>query len=749
MPHAARTNMQLSMSNSDNHTVAGTVTNIIYQNDDNGYTVCEIETPDGEDITVTGTLPFLTEGDRITARGSWVHHNVYGEQFKADAYEKTLPAEEGDILRYLSAGNIKGIGPRTAARIVDKFGTDTFEIIANHPDWLTDIPGISPKKAAAISESFAESAGVRAVMMFCHDYFSPAAAVKIYKRWGGASVDRLKENPYLLVNEIDGIGFPGADKLAMSIGIAPDSEERIAAGISFVLTSEAQRNGHTCLPAAEVVRLSAELLSVSPEQTAAAISEMIRDKRLYTDGNGENMLLFLPVYHRAESFSAKKLSLLNRVCPRLDTGDIERLIWQLEAENKIEYAALQKQAIRMALENGVMILTGGPGTGKTTVIRALISIFESLGLDCALAAPTGRAAKRMSEATSREAKTIHRLLEMEYGGEDRMSFQRDEKNYLDEDVIILDECSMIDVLLLEALLRALKNGARIILIGDAEQLPSVGAGNVLSDLIASDVLPTVRLTEIFRQAKESLIVTNAHAINEGRFPDITQKSGDFFFLHRRTDEEIAATVADLCKNRLPRSYGASIVPTIQIITPSHSGAAGTASLNRLLQDALNPPALGKAERKVRESVFRVGDRVMQIKNDYSLAWTKNGKEGMGIFNGDIGTITDIDPVSETLVVVFDERETIYDFTMLDELEHAYAITVHKSQGSEYPVVILPVFNCPPMLRSRHLLYTAVTRAERMVILVGRQDILSDMVENDRHAVRCTRLAAFLAEENAR
>ena len=746
MPFIGTDHMQISMTNADKHTVAGTVTAIIYQNEDNGYTVCEIETAEGEAITVTGTLPYLAEGDKITARGAWVHHNVYGEQFKAEAYEKTLPAEEGDILRYLSAGNIKGIGPRTAARIVDKFGTDTFEIIANHPDWLTDIPGISPKKAAAISESFAETAGVRAVMMFCQDYFPPSAAVKIYKRWGGASVDRLKENPYLLVNDIDGIGFAGADKLAMSIGIAPDAKERIAAGVSHILANEAQLNGHTCLPAAEIVRLSAELLSVQMQNIVETVNDMIADKRLYKIGSGEGALLFLPLYHRAESFSAKKLALLNRVCPQIDPGDVERLIWKLEAQNKIEYASLQKQAIRTALENGVMILTGGPGTGKTTVIRALISIFESLDLDCALAAPTGRAAKRMSEATSREAKTVHRLLEMDHGSDDRMSFQRNEKNYLDEDVVILDECSMIDVLLLEALLRALKNGARLILIGDAEQLPSVGAGNVLSDLIASDTLPTIRLTEIFRQAKESCIVTNSHAINEGRFPDITKKDGDFFFLHRRTDDEIAATVADLCKNRLPRSYGESIVPGIQIITPSHSGAAGTTNLNRLLQAALNPPTPEKAERKVRDSVFRVGDRVMQIKNDYSLAWTKNGKEGMGVFNGDIGMITDIDPVSETLVVSFDDRETIYDFAMLDELEHAYAITVHKSQGSEYPVVILPVFNCPPMLRTRHLLYTAVTRAARMVILVGRQDILSEMVENERHALRCTYLTTFLREE---
>ncbi len=748
MPARFMAYSQTSANHPDKHTVSGTVSAIIYQNDDNGYTVCEIETTDGAAVTVTGTLPFLTEGDKITAQGNWVNHNVYGMQFKAEFFEKTLPAEEGDILRYLSAGNIKGIGPRTAARIVEKFGPDTFDVLANHPDWLAEIPGISPKKAAAISESFAETAGVRAVMMFCKDYFTPAAAVKIYKRWGGESVDRLRENPYLLCSDIDGIGFKSADKLAMSLGISADSGERIAAGVSFILSNEAQRSGHTCLPDTEVIRLSAEMLTVSPEAIQQTLVSMLQDKRLYTVKREGVFYLYLPMYHRAEQFSAKKLIALSRVCPRLEGGDMERLIWQQEAENKIEYAPMQKHAIRTALGDGVMILTGGPGTGKTTIIRALISIFESLGMDCALAAPTGRAAKRMSEATSREAKTIHRLLEMEYGGEDRTSFQRNEKNYLDEDVIILDECSMLDVLLLEALLRAVKNGARLILIGDAEQLPSVGAGNVLCDLITAGVFPTIRLTDIFRQAEESLIVTNSHAINEGRFPNITEKNKDFFFLHRRTDEEIAATVADLCKNRLPRSYGEQIIQTIQIITPSHSGAAGTVRLNQLLQAALNPPESGKAERAVRDVVFREGDRVMQVKNDYSLVWTKNGKEGMGIFNGDIGTITDIDPVSESLVVSFDDRETIYEFSMLDELEHAYAVTVHKSQGSEYPVVILPVFNCPPMLRTRHLLYTAVTRAEKMVILVGRQDILSEMVANDRHAVRCTNLSYFAREAAA-
>ena len=750
MPERLPGNMQeyLLPGEIGKQTVSGTVSAIVYQNEDNGYTVCEIETPDGDEITVTGTLPFVNEGDIISAMGSWTNHPTYGPQFKAEFYEKSLPAEEGDILRYLATGNIKGIGPKTASRIVERFGVDTFDIIANHPDWLTEISGISPKKAAQINESFAQTVGVRAVMLFCRDYFPPATAVRIYKKWGNSAVDRLKENPYMLCTEMDGIGFKGADKLAMSIGIAPDSEARIAAGVSFVLREAAQLSGHTCVPKADVIAQSAEVLGIDPDAVALRVDALLGVNHLKSVVRDGTEYVCLPLYYRAEDFCAKKLLHLNRLCPSLDGGDAERLIWQMEAENHMEYALLQKQAIRGALESGVMILTGGPGTGKTTVIRALISIFESLGMDCALAAPTGRAAKRMSEATSREAKTIHRLLEVEFRGEDRdnTGFARGESNYLDEDVIILDECSMIDVLLLEALLRAVKNGARVILIGDAEQLPSVGAGNVLSDLIECGAFPTVRLTEIFRQSEASLIVTNSHAINEGRFPDITKKDSDFFFLPRETDEEIAYTIADLYKNRLPRSYGADTVNQIQVITPSHNGAAGTSRLNQLLQEALNPQNGRKQERKCRDFVFREGDRVMQIKNDYSLEWTKNGTEGCGVFNGDIGVITDIDPVSESLAVDFDGRETVYEFSMLDELEHSYAVTVHKSQGSEYPIVILPIARCAPMLRTRNLLYTAVTRAARMVILVGRRDILAEMVENERHSLRHTNLKQFIRRE---
>ncbi len=585
-------------------------------------------------------------------------------------------------------------------------------------------------------------------MLFCRDYFSPAAAVRIYKRWGNAAVDRLRENPYLLCRELEGISFRHADRLALAIGIPPDDAERIRAGISWTLAEAAQKNGHTCLPEDGLIRAGAEALGIGEEAVRAPLAAMLAEGRLLSLSRDGVRFVMLPQYYRAETYAAEKLCRLSRVCPRLAPGDAERLIWQIEAENHLEYAEMQRRAILGALGDGVMILTGGPGTGKTTVIRALISIFESLGLSCALAAPTGRAAKRMSEATSREAKTIHRLLEMEYGGEDDSAayrFARGEKNTLDEDVVILDECSMIDVLLLEALLRAVKNGARVIFIGDAEQLPSVGAGNVLADLIASGCFPTFRLTEIFRQSQASLIVTNSHAINEGRFPDISRKDGDFFFLPREEDEEIARTVTELYRTRLPRSDGGEIRQKIQVITPSHNGPAGTANLNRLLQEALNPPAPGKAERKRGDVLFREGDRVMQIRNDYSLVWTKDGRDGMGVFNGDIGVIESIDTASETMAVLFDDRRAVYEFTMLDELEHAYAVTVHKSQGSEYPVVILPIADCPPMLRTRNLLYTAVTRAARMAILVGRRSVLAEMVHNERHALRLTNLAPCLRE----
>ena len=743
-----------AQKNETRDTVSGIVDSIIYQNEENGYTVCEIEDTTGAPVTLAGIIPYLTEGDKITAAGAWVTHPQYGRQFRVDSYEKVLPAEEGDILRYLASGAIKGIGPRTAQRIVDKFGTDSFEVISDHPDWLTDIPGITAKKATDISERFRSMSGARAVMMFCRDFFTPQTAMKIYKRWGGSAVDRIRENPYRLCEEFWGIGFNRADQIAMHLGLAPDSDERVLHAAVYVLRSEAARSGHTCLPQTELVRCTRDLLfgEEATEENAAAVSAAVERgiellKLIPCRRQDGEQLVFDPRYYTAETYAAAKLKEIRRLTPQISRADAVRLIEKTEAQSGIEYAAAQKEALLAAISEGVMILTGGPGTGKTTIIKGLISIFTSLDYDIALAAPTGRAAKRMSEATSYEAKTIHRLLEMDFSEETEPHFLRGSENPLDADVLIIDEASMIDSLLLESLLRAAKRGTRLILIGDADQLPSVGAGNVLGDIIASGVFTTVRLTEIFRQGNESLIITNAHRINEGLMPILDRRDADFFFLRRTTEEGIRDTVIDLVVNRLPRSYGEEIRDRIQVLTPSKKGLSGTDTLNPGLQAALNPPAPRKGEHRSRDRVFRVGDRVMQTKNNYQIEWeTALGDSGMGIYNGDIGTITGFDAEEHVFEVRFDERVCRLDFEQLDELDHAYAITVHKSQGSEYPVVILPLYDCAPMLLSRNLLYTAVSRASKMVILVGREQVLAQMVANNRHFIRCTMLEEFLRGE---
>lgn len=747
--------LQNTTAETEEDTIAGVVDTIIYQNGENGYCIFSLEDSSGSAITVTGTVPYLTEGDTITVTGQWTVHNVYGKQFKATSYDKQLPAELSDILRYLSSGAVKGIGPKTAQKIVEQFGTDAFDVLENHADWLTDIPGITPKKAGEISENFKSIAGARSVMLFCRDFFPSATAMRIYKKWGGAAVDRIKANPYSLCEQFSGISFRRADQIAAQMGMDPDSDERILHGLSHVLSTESQRNGHTCLPEEDLVRCTVDLLfdrnqSYIP-QIRTQLERAYAESRLIAVNKNGARLVYLPYFYRAETYVAKKLKQLSKLSAKMDVSDIPRMIEKSEAQCGIPYAELQRQAISDALCDGIMVLTGGPGTGKTTIIKGLLSIFSSLELNVSLAAPTGRAAKRMSEATSHEAKTIHRLLEMDGAAmaedEGSTSFMRNEQNRLDEDVLIVDEASMIDILLMEALLRAIKPGARLILIGDTDQLPSVGAGNVLGDICASGVFRVVRLTEVFRQSQQSFIITNAHRINEGQLPVPSGVDGDFFFLRRQREEDIAATIVDLVQNRLPRTYGANVVNQIQIITPSRKGLSGTENLNVSLQAALNPPASGKHERKSRDMIFRVGDRVMQTKNDYTLEWeTDGGKNGMGIFNGDIGVVTDIDDGAEAVEVTFDERKCLYDYTQLDELDHAYAITVHKSQGSEYPVVIIPLFDCAPMLQSRNLLYTAVTRAARMVILVGKPAVLEKMIANHEQAGRCSLLRDWLLEE---
>ncbi|MBE6566309.1 MAG: ATP-dependent RecD-like DNA helicase [Ruminococcaceae bacterium] len=727
--------------------LSGSIERVIYANDENGYAICDLGTDTDDLVTITGTLPYIGEGDLVTVWGKWVHNPKYGRQFKVEQAEKQLPADKASMLRYLGSGTIKGIGPKIAQRIIDAFGEEAFDIIENHPDWLAEINGITPKRARAISEEFKNKAGIRSAMLFFREYFGAVTTVRIYKKWGSSAVDVAKSNPYMLCEEIEGIGFERADRLAIKLGLALDSPDRLASGVKHLLTTNAHQNGHVCLPRERLVTGAAKLLGAPTEAVDEAISALIKEKKLCTVYTNEVHYIYDKQSFEDERYIARKLTLLDKVCDVMNTENIDAFIKREERESGIQYAKEQRRAIFAALESGVMLLTGGPGTGKTTVVRALLHIFDSMGLKVALAAPTGRAAKRLSESTSCEAKTIHRLLE--YGGGEtggHAHFQRNETNLLDEHAIIVDEASMVDNALMAALLRAIKPGARLVIIGDADQLPSVGAGNVLCDLLASGKFATVRLDEIFRQAQQSLIVTNAHAINHGNMPRLDVKDNDFFFLPRASDAEIAETVAGLCSVRLPRTYGEMGTKGVQVIAPSRRGETGTEHLNVLLQSVLNPASEYKREYTFREIVFREGDRVMQIKNNYDLYWEReDGSWGNGVFNGDIGTILRIDRSDEKMQIEFDDRLADYDFNMLDELEPAYAVTVHKSQGSEYPIVVIPLGSAAEMLLSRNLFYTAVTRAQNMVILVGREDKVRTMVENNRQSMRYTGLCRWLSE----
>ena len=720
-------------------TLRGTVEYIRYSVEDTCFVICDIETETEEIETILGIMPYINEGDSLAVYGRWEHNPKYGRQFRVESFEKVMPADATSMLRYLSSRAIKGIGPKTAVKIVNEFGDDTFDVIENHPDWLAQLPGISRNKAEEIREDFVEKAGIRSTILFFREYFGVAITMRIHKKWGSAAIEIAKNNPYRLCDEIDGIGFEKADNMALGMGYEKNSTERIKSGVLYTLSHNAYQNGHVCLPREKLVAATAKLLSVTQKEADEAISALLtEDKIKYSVFNNIKYMYDKKAYD-AEKYIAQKLTLIDTTTPKISIDDIPIYIEKEERICNIKFASLQKQAITDSLRSGVMILTGGPGTGKTTIVKALIDIFTSMDMKVVLTAPTGRAAMRMSEATSREAKTIHRLLEMGYSDGDREKFNRDENNLLQEDVIIIDEASMVDNFLMYALLKAVKPGARLIIIGDYDQLPSVGAGNVLRDLIESEAFSTVRLNEIFRQAQTSLIVTNAHAINEGQIPNLTAVNNDFFYIKRSNNSEIASTIADLCKNRLPKTYGEDIAGRIQVITPSRRGEGGTDNLNVLLQDRLNPKDENKVEYQYKNTIYRIGDRVMQIRNNYDIEWFRDSGEGSGIFNGDIGIIEAIDIRNGEMEITFDDRATLYSFDLLDDLELAYAITVHKSQGSEYPIVIIPAYEAPPLLLTRNLLYTAVTRAQKMVIVVGFRHIIENMVSNNRQVLRYTGL----------
>ena len=725
--------------------IEGMIEKIIYQNEENGYTVCELLAPSDEYFVLVGSMPYLCEGESISALGNWVMHPSFGRQFKVEFYEKQLPATANMILKYLSSGAIRGIGPSTAKKIVAQYGDDTLEVLENHPEWLADIPGISARKARDIGEIFRTQFGMRNVMMFCSAYLSPSASVKVYQKWGTGAIDMIRENPYILCGNIHGIGFEKADMIAKDLGIRENSEERIAAGLAFVLSYNLNQNGHVYLPQEKLIPAALKLLGCTEEEAEDELARQVMLKKLRMAKINGRSCIYLPEAFEAEKYICAKMDALEMTDHLSDVDNLNFLIEKAELENGIRYESLQKKAIMEAVKNSVFVLTGGPGTGKTTVVRAIIRIFRSMGLEIALATPTGRAAKRLSEVSGMEAKTIHRMLEMDGKSEEGIRYHRDENNLLDEDVIIIDEASMIDLYLMEALLRAMRPGTRLVMIGDANQLPPVGPGYVFRDIILSDRFSSVELTHIFRQAQESLIVTNAHMVNRGEHIDLSKKDSDFFFLPCETDEKTANVIAGLCKVRLPRAYGATVYDGIQVITPSRKGQNGTEMLNIALQEAINPPKAGVKEKKLREIIFREGDKVMQTRNNYDIAWIKAGIEGFGIFNGDIGIIREINLTEQTLLIDFDGRVARYDFMMTEELELAYAITVHKSQGSEYPIVVIPLYRFTPKLLTRNLFYTAITRAQQMVILVGDGSVVDMMTDNNRQTKRYTGLEYWMTQ----
>ncbi len=730
---------------------------IIFRNEENGYTVCVVNW-EGEEVTCVGVFSYISEGELIEAQGSYTEHATYGKQFKVEAYQIKIPQDTAALERYLGSGAIKGIGAALAARIIRHFGADTLRIMEEEPERLAEIKGISSRKAQEIGVQLAEKSEMRNAMIFLQQYgISLALGAKIYNQYGDTMYQVLQENPYKLAEDIQGVGFKIADEIAAKAGIAGNSEHRVRSGLFYVL-AQATTEGHVYLPKQVLFGRGRDLLGVEEELLKKCLMDLAIERKVILkelpDASGQTrQIVYSSQYYYLELNVARMLHDLNISCEEDDVR-IDRRIRKLEKNEDISLDDLQREAVREAVRNGLFILTGGPGTGKTTTINAIIRYFESEGMDILLAAPTGRAAKRMTEATGFEASTIHRLLELSGGMEDESAhvrFERNEQNPLEADVIIIDEMSMVDIFLMHALLSAVLPGTRLVLVGDMNQLPSVGPGSVLKDLIHSRCFHVVELTTIFRQATESDIVVNAHKIHRGEKVTLDNKSRDFFFLKRYDVNVILKVIVTLIQQKLPRYVDANPMD-IQVLTPMRKGVLGVENLNSILQRFLNPPSPDKAEKETARGIFREGDKVMQIRNNYQLEWEIRGKHGivaesgMGVFNGDLGTVREINPYSELLTVEFEEGRFVdYEFKQLEELELAYAVTIHKSQGSEYPAVIIPLLGGPRLLMTRNLLYTAVTRARRCVTLVGSDVTFQAMIDNKIEQSRYTTLALRIRE----
>lgn len=713
--------------------ISGTVAAVVFQNQENGYAVIKLDSEEGGLITVVGTIPVPVAGERLIVTGKWGTHANYGRQFEAEFLERMLPDSSKEILAYLSSRAVRGIGPKTAEKIVAAFGEDSLKILERAPERLSEISGISMKKALEMGASFRQQVGVRHLIEFLAAYHIPAeTAVQLYRAYGGQAMELVQENPYLLTQPQFGAVFSSADTLALELGFDGNDPRRVEAGVLFELRHNLA-NGHSFLPKDKLTTATASLLELEAAEVEEAMDRLCELGRIELDEIAGLQAVYLPEYYEAETYITQRIL---RMASQTPQERKEVSVASIEAVNGIRYAEKQREAICAAAQERVMILTGGPGTGKTTTLAGILTLFDQRHLQTLLAAPTGRAAKRLSELTGREASTIHRLLETQISPETgEMVFMRDEDEPLKCDALIVDEVSMVDVLLMHSLLLALPQEATLILVGDPDQLPSVGAGRLFSDLITGGAVKTICLTEIFRQAQQSLIVMNAHAVNRGELPVLTVKDRDFFFMKRRTAESVVQTIADLCARRLPENMG--IRPEdIQVISPTRKGETGTVNLNRVLQAALNPPQPSKKEKYCGEICFREGDRVMQIRNNYDILWKRpDGGSGTGIFNGDIGIICRIDPYEDQVHIRFDDRDAVYDSDMLPELELAYAITAHKSQGSEYKAVIFAVFGGAPLLLTRGVLYTAITRARELLILVGNEEVVAQMTYNNRRDKR--------------